>query len=435
MIVSCDHVGLCLSHGIEGNADDNEKGCTAEVHALDACDVSDEIRKDRHKGKEYSPGQGDSGQYLIYIHHGRLTWTNARDEAAILLHVISEIFDIDRDRGIEIREDKNEEAVADGIGPGAPSKEIADSLYPADMDELCKGDGQHENGRSEDDRNDTSLIHFERQVGGMSAIHSASNDTLCILDRNSALPFIDFDDHEDHDKSNDEEQKQLEWRNGADLQVIDHGGDSLREAGYDTAEDDEGNTITDSVFRNFFADPHEKAGASREDDDDEYKIQPAVIDKGIVDAQGIGHAECLYSCEENREISGDFLDFLEAFLSVFSPFFECRNDGGEELHNDGRVDVRGDTHGKNREFAECTTGEEIQEAEKVSGCKQTFNDRSVNSRHRDMDSQSEDDEHHEGEEDAIFEFFVGKKVCDHRPHIRSPLLFHLLLRFSAERLL
>ena len=61
--------------------------------------------------------------------------------------------------------------------------------------------------------------------------------------------------------------------------------------------------------------------------------------------------------------------------------------------------------------------------------------RSVNSRNRDMDSQSEDDEHHEGEEDAIFEFFVGKKVCDHRPHIRSPLLFHLLLRFSAERLL
>ena len=189
------------------------------------------------------------------------------------------------------------------------------------------------------------------------------------------------------------------------------------------------------MFRNFFADPHKEAGASGEDDDNEYKIQPAVIDKGIVDAQGIGHAECLYSCEEDREVPGDLLDLLEAFLSVLSPFFECRNDGRQELHNDGRVDVRGDTHSKNREFAERTAREEIQEAEKVSGCKQTFNDRSVNSRYRDMDSQSEDDEHHEGEEDAIFEFFVGKKVCDHRPHIRSPLLFHLLLRFSAERLL
>ena len=97
--------------------------------------------------------------------------------------------------------------------------------------------------------------------------------------------------------------------------------------------------------------------------------------------------------------------------------------------------LNGGPHSKNREFAERTAREEIQKAEKVSGCKQTFNDRSVNSRYRDMDSQSEDDEHHEGEEDAIFEFFVGKKVCDHRPHIRSPLLFHLLLRFSAERLL
>lgn len=328
----------------------------------------------------------------------------------------------------------NEEAVADGIWPGAPSKEIADSLYPADMNELRKGDGKHENGGSEDDRNDPGLIHLERQVGGVSAIHSASNDTLCILDRNSALPFIDFDDHQDHDESNDKEQKQLERRNGTDLQVIDHRGDSLREAGYDATEDDEGNTITDPVFRNFFADPHEETGASGEDDDNEYKIQPAVIDKSIVDAQGIGHAECLYSGEEDREVSCDLLNLLEAFLSVLSPFFECRNDGRQELHNDGRVDVRGDTHGKNREFAERTAREEIQEAEKVSGCKQTFNDRSVNSRYRDMDSQSEDDEHHEGEEDAIFEFFVGKKVCDHRPHIRSPLLFHLLLRFSAERL-
>lgn len=119
------------------------------------------------------------------------------------------------------------------------------------MNELCKGDGKHENRGSEDDRNDTGLIHLERQVGGVSAIHSASNDTLCILDRNSALPFIDFDDHQDHNKSNDKEQKQLERRNGTDLQVIDHCGDSLREAGYDTTEDDEGNTITDPVFRNF----------------------------------------------------------------------------------------------------------------------------------------------------------------------------------------
>ena len=195
------------------------------------------------------------------------------------------------------------------------------------MNELCKGDGKHENGGSEDDRNDPGLIHLERQVGGVSAIHSASNDTLCILDRNSALSFIDFDDHQDHDESNDKEQKQLERRNGTDLQVIDHRGDSLREAGYDTTEDDEGNTITDPVFRNFFADPHEEAGASGEDDDNEYKIQPAVIDKSIVDAQGIGHAECLYSCEEDRKVSGDLLDLLEAFLSVLSPFFECRNDG------------------------------------------------------------------------------------------------------------
>ena len=57
----------------------------------------------------------------------------------------------------------------------------------------------------------------------------------------------------------------------------------------------------------------------------------------------------------------------------------------------------------------------------------------VNSRYRDMNPETEDDEHQECEQYAIFEFFVSKNICDHRSHIRSPLLFHLLLRFSAER--
>ena len=85
------------------------------------------------------------------------------------------------------------------------------------------------------------------------------------------------------------------------------------------------------------------------------------------------------------------------------------------------------------EFAERAAREQIQEAEEVSRCKQAFNDGSVNSRYRDMNPETEDDEHQECEQYAIFEFFVSKNICDHRSHIRSPLLFHLLLRFSAER--
>lgn len=85
----------------------------------------------------------------------------------------------------------------------------------------------------------------------MTAVHSAPDDTLSVLDGDSALSFVDFNDHEDHSQCNDEKQEQLERGNGADLQIINNGGDSLREAGYDTAEDDQRDAIADSVFRNF----------------------------------------------------------------------------------------------------------------------------------------------------------------------------------------
>ena len=169
----------------------------------------------------------------------------------------------------------------------------------------------------------------------MTAVHSAADDTLSVLDGDSALSFVDFNDHEDHSQCNDEKQEQLERGNGADLQIINNGGDSLREAGYDTAEDDQRDAIADSVFRNFFADPHQEAGASDEDDYNECKVQPAVVNKCIVDTEGVRHAECLNGCKEYSEVSCDLLYSLVTFLSVFSPLFESRNDGSQELHDNG----------------------------------------------------------------------------------------------------
>lgn len=78
------------------------------------------------------------------------------------------------------------------------------------MDELCQGNGKHENGGSEDDGDNACLVHLERQVGGVTAIHPASDNTLSILDRDSSLSFVHFDDHKNHSQRNDQEQEKLE---------------------------------------------------------------------------------------------------------------------------------------------------------------------------------------------------------------------------------
>ena len=75
---------------------------------------------------------------------------------------IRDSLDIDRDGRIEVREDKNQNAIADGIWPGAPSEEVSYCLHPSDMDELCKSYGKHENRGSKDDRDNASLIDLER---------------------------------------------------------------------------------------------------------------------------------------------------------------------------------------------------------------------------------------------------------------------------------
>ena len=138
------------------------------------------------------------------------------------------------------------------------------------------------------------LPNFIGNITGIQGVYFGGTSLLIIvgvaLDGDSALSFVDFNDHEDHSQCNDEKQEQLERGNGADLQIINNGGDSLREAGYDTAEDDQRDAIADSVFRNFFADPHQEAGASDEDDYNECKVQPAVVNKCIVDTEGVRHA-------------------------------------------------------------------------------------------------------------------------------------------------
>ena len=80
--------------------------------------------------------------------------------------------------------------------------------------------------------------------------------------------------------------------------------------------------------------------------DNESEIKPAVIHQCMIDTQCVSHAESLHDSKENREVSCDFLNLLIPFLPVFPPFFQCGNNGSQKLHNNGRVDVWGNTHGK-----------------------------------------------------------------------------------------
>ena len=180
----------------------------------------------------------------------------------------------------------------------------------------------------------------------MSAVHFTADNTFCVLDGHSSLSFINFDDHKDHTEGNDNKEQKLERTDCPNLQVFNDCGNGFRETGHDTTEDNKGNTITDAVFGNLLTDPHQKARACCQNHDNESEIEPAVIHQRMIDTQCVSHAEGLYDSEENREVSCNFLDFLIPFLPVFPPFFQCGNNRSQKLHNNGRVNIRSNTHGK-----------------------------------------------------------------------------------------
>ena len=224
------------------------------------------------------------------------------------------------------------------------------------MDELGKRNGHHEDGGGENDRNDPCLIDFERQEAVVPAVHLPSDDALCVLDRNPALSFIDFDDYCDHREGNDEEEQALEGADGPDLEIFDDRIHRIGETSHNAGKDDQGNAVADAFFCDLFADPHEKARAGRQYDADEEDIEPAVVDQRIVDPQSVCHAEGLDKAEEYCAVTGHFLDLFISFLTVFAPFFKGRNDCGQQLHDNGGIDVRSNAHREDGEFTQRTAG-------------------------------------------------------------------------------
>ena len=152
----------------------------------------------------------------------------------------------------------------------------------------------------------------------MTTIHLTSDNSLGILHRNTTLSFIDFNDNNNHSQGNGCEEECLQRRNGTYFEVLNNRLQRFRETSYDTAKDNQGNSVANSVFSDFFTNPHEEAGACCKYYADKEKEEPAVIHQGSIGAKAIGNPECLDKCQENGEITSHLLDLLKSFLTIFT---------------------------------------------------------------------------------------------------------------------
>ncbi len=124
----------------------------------------------------------------------------------------------------------------------------------------------------EDDRDDTSLVHLDRDIGRSTAIRAATDLTLGVLDRDTALRLLDEDD-ECHDEKTDADHCE-EWE--PTIGLADRPELSW-EGCCDRGEDQDRHTVTDTAICDQLTEPHHDRSTCDHDDNHDKEDVPALV--------------------------------------------------------------------------------------------------------------------------------------------------------------
>ena len=267
---------LCIevTYSLKSNAYYDEERVTAESDCgernavrIDSSDYDvNEHRKTRDDAKEDRTDKSNSVKNLLDIHNGGLTRTDAGDGAAILLNVVRNLNRVEGDQYVEVRKYDDQRQVDDEVEPSIIIEEL---IYKggktAVREERCDGCGERYDGACEDNGHNAVHVQLHRKVGGLTAVHLSADNTLCVLDRNSALGFSEPNDEYDACKyeydSEECDEKTAKVEAGESRGTVEYGGPELTEhrgkACDYVCEEDHGNTVADAVVIDLLCEPHD----------------------------------------------------------------------------------------------------------------------------------------------------------------------------------
>ena len=165
----------------------------------------------------------------------------------------------------EITEEENHRGQNRVVQP-AGRKHVRDRLRgPA----FLEGDAHDRRGEKqkrpgENDRHHARVIHLQRHVLRLAAVHFSANDALGVLHRDLAHALRHRDDGRDHDK---EKCHHDDENGGVDLARSGFRGrhkglprlcERRGETRHDTDRDDERDAVANAALRDLIAEPHQK---------------------------------------------------------------------------------------------------------------------------------------------------------------------------------
>ena len=111
-----------------------------------------------------------------------------------LRQVVGLVDRVERDRGVEVGEDDDQDRLADDVVPAVGREEVRELLAPVRFDELADGRREGHQARREDHRDHAGHVHPQRQVGLAALGHAPADHALGVLHRDPPLAFLDEHD-------------------------------------------------------------------------------------------------------------------------------------------------------------------------------------------------------------------------------------------------
>ena len=297
---------------------------------------------------------------------------------------------------------------------------------------------QREDGGRKDDRHNAGCIDLDRQMGGLTTVHLAADNALCVLHRDAALCIgHEYDEHYDEDTDDDHQDCGNDAAR-AGLEQVAQRAHKRRTAGNDTCEQDDRDAVADTLLGDVLTHPHDQRGARSESHNDRNGRQNTLVRKEALIAQQSVVGQTLQQAEQDANVAGPACDLLAAFLAAVLYHALKSGDGnGQQLKDNGRVDIRSNAHGEDRRTRQTAAGEHIQitEHRTVGACllKILSKHLGVDERNRNARTEAEDQDNEKSIQDLLAQFRHSPGVFKGLKHLKSPRPFRLRLRSSPLR--
>ena len=291
-------------------------------------------------------------------------------------------------------------------------------------------------------------------MAGLAAVHLPAHYPLGVLHGDAPLGVGDKHDehhqsqHPDDDQGDESGMQSMGTSTICAIRPVRHAADNRGHhggaAGDDTSEQNNGDPVADAELGDLFTQPHDKGGTGHKSGDDHdgrpYAVAfrhvehgdtvvVVVVDPGVV-------AKALEQGNAHGGVAGDGRQLALALLAalLLHPL-QGRDGDGQQLDDDGGVDIGLDGQGKQSRLGERVAAHHAQQAENSSRLllhivRQCI---PVDKGHRDGAAHPEDEQGEDGEQDLIAQLLHLPRVSEGLNHLRSPPPYRLPFRSSLWR--